>query len=129
MRGRDPPGCTVLVRDHGLDLADPRGPPRRDRADDHLFRSRSVRTPEGHLSFVYKAAAEIGELGDNTAAMRADLLATTCCAWRWRAIAPSAFVLGHTRWASIGIITQPNAHPVDSLRGRAARPAPTSPRR
>ena len=24
-------------------------------------------------------------------------------------------VLGHTRWASIGIISQPNAHPVDSL--------------
>ena len=41
------------------------------RCGDHLFRSNAVRTPEGHLSFVYKAAAEIGELGDNTAAMRA----------------------------------------------------------
>jgi len=30
-----------------------------------------VRTPGGHLSFVYKAAAEIGELGDNTKALRA----------------------------------------------------------
>ena len=27
----------------------------------------------------------------------------------------AALVLGHTRWASIGIISQPNAHPVDSL--------------
>ena len=41
------------------------------RSADPLFRANAVRTPEGHLSFVYKAAAEIGELGDNTAAMRA----------------------------------------------------------
>ena len=35
----------------------------------------------------------------------------------------SAVVLGHTRWASIGIISQPNAHPVDSLElGRRGRP-------
>ena len=26
-----------------------------------------------------------------------------------------AVVLGHTRWASVGIISQPNAHPVDSV--------------
>ena len=29
-----------------------------------------VRTPDGQLSFVYKAAAEIGELGDNTQRLR-----------------------------------------------------------
>ena len=74
--GRDSAGLTVLVRDHGLDLADPAVARLiAARADDHLFRSNAVRTPEGHLCFVYKAAAEIGELGDNTAAMRADLLA------------------------------------------------------
>ena len=32
-----------------------------------LFTHTAVRTPDGLLSFVYKAAAEIGELGDNTA--------------------------------------------------------------
>ena len=36
-------------------------------AADPLFRSGAVRTPDGALSFVYKAAAEIGELGDNVA--------------------------------------------------------------
>ncbi len=44
------------------------------RSSDPLFTSGSVRvTPEGSLSFVYKAAAEIGELGDNTATLRAGL--------------------------------------------------------
>jgi glucosamine--fructose-6-phosphate aminotransferase (isomerizing) len=116
VRGRDSAGLTVLVRDHGLDLADPAVARMvSGRSGDHLFRSNAVRTPEGHLSFVYKAAAEIGELGDNTAAIRADLLADELLRLAWLGEHASAVVLGHTRWASIGIISQPNAHPVDSL--------------
>ncbi|MFZ6004042.1 MAG: SIS domain-containing protein [Actinomycetota bacterium] len=116
VRGRDSAGLTILLRDHGLDLDDPAvarllG----GRADDPLFRSRAVRTPEGHLSFVYKAAAEIGELGDNTAAMRADIVADDLLRLALQGERAAAVVLGHTRWASIGIISQPNAHPVDSL--------------
>ena len=42
----------------------------RERAADPLFRSGAVRALDGALSFVYKAAAEIGELGDNVAALR-----------------------------------------------------------
>ena len=116
VRGRDSAGLTVLVRDHELDLADPAVARLvAARADDHLFRSKAVRTPEGHLSFVYKAAAEIGELGDNTAVIRADLLADDLLLLALAGDRASALVLGHTRWASIGIISQPNAHPVDSL--------------
>jgi glucosamine--fructose-6-phosphate aminotransferase (isomerizing) len=116
VRGRDSAGLTVLVRDHGLDLDDPAVARLvKARRDDHLFRSNAVRTPEGHLSFVYKAAAEIGELGDNTAAMRADLLADELLRLALAGENAAALVLGHTRWASIGIISQPNAHPVDSL--------------
>jgi len=115
VRGRDSAGLTVLVRDHDLDLDDPAvarlvG----DRLMDPLFRSKAVRTPEGHLSFVYKAAAEIGELGDNTAAMRRDISADELLRLALAGERASAVVLGHTRWASIGIISQPNAHPVDS---------------
>jgi glucosamine--fructose-6-phosphate aminotransferase (isomerizing) len=115
VRGRDSAGLTLLVRDHGLDLSDP-GVARLvgDRADDPLFRSRAVRTPEGHLSFVYKAAAEIGELGDNTAAMRREIAADELLRLALAGERAAAVVLGHTRWASIGIISQPNAHPVDS---------------
>ena len=116
VRGRDSAGLTVLVRDHGLDLDDPAVARLvAARGADHLFRSNAVRTPEGHLSFVYKAAAEIGELGDNTAAMRADVLADDLLRLALADERASAVVLGHTRWASIGIISQPNAHPVDSL--------------
>ena len=116
VRGRDSAGLTVLVRDHGLDLDDPAVARLvAARSADHLFRSNAVRTPEGHLSFVYKAAAEIGELGDNTAAMRADVLADDLLRLALTDERASAVVLGHTRWASIGIISQPNAHPVDSL--------------
>ena len=75
VRGRDSAGLHLTVWDHGLDLD--RAPVRAllaPRAADPLFTSGSVRvTPEGALSFVYKAAAEIGELGDNTAALRAAL--------------------------------------------------------
>ncbi|MEO7430055.1 MAG: glucosamine-6-phosphate synthase, partial [Acidimicrobiales bacterium] len=115
VRGRDSAGLTVLVRDHGLDLDDPAiARLVTDRSSDPLFRSRAVRTPEGHLSFVYKAAAEIGELGDNTAAMRREISADELLRLALAGERASALVLGHTRWASIGIISQPNAHPVDS---------------
>ena len=95
VRGRDSAGLTVLVRDHGLDLDDPAVARMvAARAGDHLFRSNAVRTPEGHLSFVYKAAAEIGELGDNTAAMRADLLADDLLRLALAGDRASALVLG-----------------------------------
>ncbi len=116
VRGRDSAGLTVLVRDHGLDLSDPTiSALLASRERDGLFRSKAVRTAEGHLSFVYKAAAEIGELGDNTAAIRAEILADDLLRLALGGEEGSAVVLGHTRWASVGIISQPNAHPVDSL--------------
>ena len=115
VRGRDSAGISVLVRDHGLDLDDPAiARLVAGRSTDPLFRTNAVRTPEGHISFVYKAAAEIGELGDNTAALRADIVADDLLRLALAGERASAAVLGHTRWASIGIISQPNAHPVDS---------------
>ena len=115
VRGRDSAGIHVLVRDHGLDLDSAAGAGLlADRAADPLFRSGSVRMADGCLSFVYKAAAEIGELGDNTAQLRAALRADDLLRIAVGADGAQAVVLGHTRWASVGIISQPNAHPVDS---------------
>ena len=74
VRGRDSAGLHILVHGHGLDVSSPAiagliG----QRADDPLFRSGTVRVVDGSLCLVYKAAAEIGELGDNTAALRTAL--------------------------------------------------------
>ena len=85
----------------------------------------AVRTADGCLSFVYKAAAEIGELGDNTARpARRRSATTTCCGWRSAPTRAEAVVLGHTRWASVGIISEPNAHPLNQRGGRATPSGP-----
>jgi glucosamine--fructose-6-phosphate aminotransferase (isomerizing) len=111
VRGRDSAGLHVLVTDHGLDL---NGTELAARTEDALFQSMAIRTPEGHLCFAYKAAAEIGELGDNTKALRAAIAGD---ALLHRALANDGAmvnVLGHTRWASVGIISEANAHPLNS---------------
>jgi glucosamine--fructose-6-phosphate aminotransferase (isomerizing) len=115
VRGRDSAGVHVLVSDHGLDL-DTTGVRAlvEPRAHDHLFRSGAVRTPEGHLSFVYKAAAEIGELGDNTRHLRRAITDDELLHMALAAPDARAVVLAHTRWASVGIISEANAHPLNS---------------
>ena len=65
------------------------------------------------MAFVYKAAAEIGELGDNVAAFRATIRADDLLHLAVAPDAAEATILGHTRWASVGIISEPNAHPLD----------------
>ncbi|MDQ1480780.1 MAG: hypothetical protein QOI44_1641, partial [Actinomycetota bacterium] len=114
VRGRDSAGLHVLVAGHGLDLGDP------DvarliaaRASDPLFAARSVRVAGGHLGFVYKTAAEIGELGDNTARIRAQIRDDDLLRLALRSESAEAAVLAHTRWASVGIISEPNAHPLN----------------
>jgi len=104
VRGRDSAGLHVLVRGHGLDL-DATGVRALldERSSDSLFRSGTVRQTEGGLSFVYKAAAEIGELGDNTRALRAAITADELLHLAVAADTAEACVLGHTRWASVGI--------------------------
>jgi len=114
VRGRDSAGIQVTVWNHGLDADDPAVVAR---LADGLHRTGSVRAlGGGGLAFVVKAAAEIGELGDNTAAMRGALAADGLLARALAAPDVEGSVLGHTRWASVGIISEPNAHPVDSLR-------------
>ncbi|HEX6235911.1 MAG TPA: SIS domain-containing protein [Acidimicrobiales bacterium] len=115
VRGRDSAGLSILVRGHGLDVDGPAvAGLLADRVDDPLFRSGAVRVVDGCLSFVYKAAAEIGELGDNTRALREALRGDDLLRLALAGEDSVAVVLGHTRWASVGIISQPNTHPLDS---------------
>lgn len=115
VRGRDSAGLHVLVRNHGLDLESEQIKSLVEaRTADPLFVDRAVRAVEGTLGFVYKAAAEIGELGDNTATMRAAIATDDLLQRALTAETAEVTVLAHTRWASVGIISEPNAHPVNS---------------
>jgi glutamine---fructose-6-phosphate transaminase (isomerizing) len=66
------------------------------------------------LTAVYKIAAEIGSLGDNIRFLRQQIRQDDIL--RQIAAAPHHFhtVSSHTRWASVGAITEPNCHPVDN---------------
>ncbi|HYV59493.1 MAG TPA: SIS domain-containing protein, partial [Acidimicrobiia bacterium] len=114
VRGRDSAGLHVFVHHHALDLDDPAVARLLDERRDPLFGSRAVRRAGDALSFVYKAAAEIGELGDNTTALRAAIRADDVLHLAVSADTARAVVLAHTRWASVGIISEANAHPVNS---------------
>lgn len=115
VRGRDSAGLHVLIRDHHLDAETASLQAAfASRAADPLFCAGSVRAVDGCLSFVYKTAAEIGELGDNTAALRHQISNDPLLRAALAHTDANALIVAHTRWASIGIISEPNTHPLNS---------------
>ncbi|MDG2263220.1 MAG: glucosamine-6-phosphate synthase, partial [Actinomycetota bacterium] len=115
VRGRDSAGIEVSVSKHGIDPDDLRNATAaQGRLMDGSFRSGSIRSDGERLVFVYKTAAEIGELGDNTAAIRAQVENDDLLRVAMSSVDAEVVVLGHTRWASVGIISEANAHPLDS---------------
>jgi len=84
----------------------------------------TIRVSQNHdngivcLVFVYKYAAEIGSLGDNVRFLRQgvtdDAVFRCMLASSWR----NYTISSHTRWASVGTITEANCHPLDSITGR-----------
>src|SRR6266542_1555369 len=114
VRGRDSAGLDVLVSGHGLDLEAPDvAGLLAERVRDPLYTSGAVRAPGGQLGFVYKAASEVGELGDNTRRLRAAIAGDELLRRALERPEARALVLAHTRWASVGLINQANAHPLD----------------
>ena len=115
VRGRDSAGLHVMIQDHALDLNDPTLISEiTDRSSDNEFKSGSIRVVDGQISFVYKTASEIGQLGDNTLVLRKAIMSDKLLHRALASNQASAVVVGHTRWASIGIISEPNAHPLNS---------------
>ena len=115
VRGRDSAGLQVFVRGALLD-ADAVGTTdaHAGRLSDPLFGAGAVRSARDGLAFVYKTASEIGELGDNTGALRSQIRQDSLLRWALCADGAEVTVLGHTRWASIGIVSVPNTHPLDA---------------
>lgn len=111
VRGRDSAGVEVQLSGHGLDVEDPSVVAMVKARGLRGFTSGAARLDGDTLVIVYKAAAEIGELGDNTAALRAAIASDDLLQLALASPDVEALVLGHTRWASIGIISEPNAHP------------------
>ncbi|MCA8948150.1 MAG: SIS domain-containing protein, partial [Planctomycetes bacterium] len=112
VRGRDSAGIAVVVS--GVDPADGRfAAAFAERTGNPLFQNGAVRVADGCFNFVYKYAAEIGELGDNVAALRASIRGDELLQHVLREPACEALALGHTRWASVGVISEPNAHPLN----------------
>jgi len=115
VRGRDSAGLHVMIQNHGLDLNDPaiKSAITR-RSGDANYGTGAIREFEGTLSFVYKVASEIGELGDNTHTLRKLISADDLLHAALRSEKATGVVIGHSRWASVGIISEPNAHPINS---------------
>ncbi len=66
------------------------------------------------ISLTYKVAAEIGHLGDNIRFLRNQIKADSIFQELVSADYIQHTVLSHTRWASLGAITEANCHPVDN---------------
>jgi len=66
------------------------------------------------VAVTYKVAREVGSLGDNIAFLRRQIAGDPIL--QDLAACPAEFdtVSAHTRWASVGAITEANCHPVDN---------------
>jgi len=71
-------------------------------------------TKQFAVAFTYKIAMEIGSLGENVQHLRRQIANDPV--FQILATVPAAFdtVSAHTRWASVGAITEANCHPVDN---------------
>ena len=67
------------------------------------------------ISFAYKIAAQIGHLGENVQFLRKHIRNDRI--FQSLIVLPSIHqtIIAHTRWASVGEISEPNCHPVDNV--------------
>lgn len=65
--------------------------------------------------FTYKIAAEIGRLGDNVRFLRTQIKNDPVLQAALSFHPDKMSISSHTRWASVGAITEPNCHPVDNM--------------
>ncbi len=95
-----------------------------DRLVREVLANRSINIREGQgqngrpffsVGLTYKIAAEIGSLGDNTRFLREQVRNDRILQILAPVSAMGCSILSHTRWASVGAITEANCHPMDNL--------------
>jgi len=123
VRGRDSAGLSIMVTfpdtmafqtflgkltKIGLDeqLKERQGIP--DSLNRHIFYN--ART----MTFTFKVCAEIGKLGDNIAALRQIIRQDTIFSLAVQEEEIFLTSIAHTRWASVGMISEENCHPVNN---------------
>ncbi len=127
VRGRDSAGISIIIiveKKHYLHLE--RILRRRSLLDEFSARqnkeillNRGIAVHEGKdrvsLLFAYKIATQIGHLGDNVRFLRKQIHDDRI--FQSLIALPSLYqtTIAHTRWASVGQISEPNCHPVDNV--------------
>lgn len=93
-----------------------------DLRDASVSISRNPQASAGKISvtFTYKTYSIVGELGRNVAALRRAIADDSLLRLFAAAGASGEIALTHTRWASVGSISEENCHPVNNHRGGEA---------
>jgi glucosamine--fructose-6-phosphate aminotransferase (isomerizing) len=80
----------------------------------HVSRQRDDKGPAG-ISFTYKKASVTGKLGENGRYLRERIQSDRLLKIFIGEAIESEMYLGHTRWASVGSITEKNCHPINNF--------------
>lgn len=116
VRGRDSAGISVCLSNITLDDVAKKQIAKRNNDNFTNTSVRYINNGQDQLFFVYKRSAEIGELGDNIKHIRDSIMKDDLL---FDVISSNEncveVLLAHTRWASMGVISEENTHPLDSF--------------
>ncbi|MGA1863990.1 MAG: SIS domain-containing protein [bacterium] len=126
IRGRDSAGVSVMIRfpDKGAFSVWEEIVQKEGLSEEYNNRKlrkdmvhKSIKANPPALFFIFKTACELGRLGDNVLFLRKEIAEDHL--FKSALSQPDIFsqTIAHTRWASVGDITEANCHPLDNRPG------------